>query len=58
MEKEPQNGTKRTTDGPVSSPQRKKEDRPEKDEVSNQFVRSLTLKIVSVLRKNDFADFT
>ncbi|KAK2562604.1 hypothetical protein P5673_014290 [Acropora cervicornis] len=29
----PQNGTKRTTDGPVSSPQRKKEDRPEKDEV-------------------------
>ena len=33
MEKEPQNGTKRTTDGPVSSAKRKKEDKPEKDEV-------------------------
>ena len=33
VEKGPQNGTKRTTDGPVSSAKRKKEDKPEKDEV-------------------------
>ncbi|XP_067029147.1 protein NLRC3-like isoform X5 [Acropora muricata] len=36
VEKEPQNGTKRTTDGPVSSAKRKKEDKPEKDECNHE----------------------
>lgn len=48
-QKEPQNGTKQTTDGPVSSAKRRKEEKPEKDEVS----KSLHLNIANQINLLD-----
>ena len=48
-QKEPQNGSKQTTDGPVSSAKRRKEEKPEKDEVS----KSLHLNIANQINLLD-----
>ena len=45
VEKEPQSGTKRTTDGPVSLAKRKKDDKPEKAEVSKSLHLNITNQI-------------